>query len=414
MKGVSAALVTGLIAFTFKVFIPKLLPYGPSQIIYETFPYSEVDETIQTLKTKQEDGSGNLVKIFEREANTKNTPLLVGPETVIIDDESNIYALAKGNIIQLINLSEEVMKDNEKVILADVKLVASTPGFPLGGKFVPKTKILYFADAVLGLCRIDVGKANPKIEIVVSKFQLDDGTWSKIYYADDVDVGSKSGKIYFSDASNIAPERDYGKQYDTMYAYKMDMLRGEKTGRLFSYDPSNDKLELLASDIWFANGVAIDDEETYVVVSETSSYRMLKYFLHGSKKGEVEVLVDNLPGLPDGADCGPSYCYAPLPSSVLPLIKLLDSIPPKIAAFLKTIFLMLPKSLTPKPIHYAGIVEVTPGDQTTPGKINYLYQDPFGKYTSLITGVTEHNGKLYLGSLTNKYIGVLDLNEGSK
>lgn len=43
------------------------------------------------------------------------------------------------------------------------------------------------------------------------------------------------------------------------------------------------------------------------------------------------------------------------------------------------------------------------------GRILRTLQDPGGEVITLITAVTEHNGKLYLGSLHNDYIGVYTL-----
>ena len=422
----SNPLFIGFTALVVKLSIPKLLPYGSGHVRFDRPPLAHIDPDLRTL------GRGNVIKIFERLNKDKKgnqEPLLLGPETVIIDHESNIYALARDNIIQLKNLGKEETKDDPSYpdgypdtnskpfemgtdIFADVMIVAKTSGFVLGGKFVPGTKVLYFADAVNGLCRIDVSKPNPKVELIASSFQLDDGTWSKIAYADDVDIGPKSGIVYFSDASDISPERNSKdrKLFDTMYGFKMDYMRAKKSGRLLQYDPSTDQVTVLASDIWFANGVAVDEKEEFVMITETSMLRILKYHLKGPKKGQLEVMVDNLPGLPDGADCtSAQLCYSPLPSSIPPIVNILHKFPPSIEARLRTLIMMLPSSLTPKPISYGGIVEITQGDDTTPSEINFLFQDPNGDHISMLTGVTEHGGKLYLGSLHNNFIGVLDL-----
>jgi len=421
------ALFIGLFALTVNLSIPKLLPYGRGRVMLDRTQLTDVDRSVRTL------GRGNVIKIYERLNKGKNghhEPLLLGAETVIIDYESNIYALAKDNVIQLKNLGKEETKGDSSYpgdypdtyhdtssnwdgkIFADVEIVAKTPGALLGGKFVPNTKILYFADAVNGLCRIDVSKPHPKVELIASSFQLDDGTWSKIAYADDVDIGPKSGIVYFSDASDIPPERskEDKKHFDTMYGFKMDMLRAKKSGRLLQYDPSTDKVTVLVNDIWFANGVAVDEGEEFVMVVESSMLRILKYHLKGSKKGQLEVMVDKLPGMPDGIDCtSVKLCYVPLPSSIPPIKYFLQKFSPSAEAWLRTLVMMLPSSLLPKPVRYGGVVEITQGSNITPSEISFFFQDPDGDYISMLTGVTEYNGKLYLGSLRNNFIGVLDL-----
>lgn len=397
------ALTIGFVALIVNLSIPKLFPYGPGQIILDRPLITDVDPTIHTIHPGAI-GDGNFMKIYQR-LKADQEPVLIGPETIVIDHESNMYALARQHIVQVTNFSEP--EDASKnVILADVNIVATTPGFLLGGKFVPKTSILYFADAVLGLCRVDVSQLNPKVEIVASTFQLDDGTWSHIYYADDVDIG-KSGMVYFSDATDVRPERDDYLGWNSMDGYMMDLMRGKKTGRLLRYDPSTDKIDVLADGIYFANGIAVDEDEQFVIISETSMLRLLKYHLKGPKEGQLEVMVDGLPGMPDGADCSKEFCYAPLPSSCPPIVKLMFTLPPVLDAWLRTFVMTLPKSVRPKPTRYAGVVEVTPNGNS----INRIFQDPIGEHTHMITGVTEHDGKLYCGSLHNDYIGVIDLSK---
>lgn len=68
--------------------------------------------------------------------------------------------------------------------------------------------------------------------------------------------------------------------------------------------------------------------------------------------------------------------------------------------------MMLPSSLAPKTKRYGGFVEVSSSSKS---RITRVFQDPTGENISTITGVTEYGGKLYLGGLNQKYIGVYDL-----
>lgn len=392
-----------------KFYFPKLLPYGPASLNSDRGSYSLADLSLRTLGGDV----GNLKKIYER-IPENGKPLLDGPETIVFDDESNMYALIskRGSVVILNNLAPS--SNNENIIYADVTELASFAGSPLGGKFVPGTKILYFADSILGLCRIDLAKNNPKVELVASKVQLSDGSESPILYADDVDIGRKSGMVYFSDASNILPERDPDLSYDNMHGYKIDFMRGIKSGRLLRYDPTTEKVDILADGIWFANGIAVDEvNEEFIMVSETSMMRTLKYTLKGDKEGTLEVMNDRLVGVPDGADCSEhgDKCYIAIPTTVPSIIQVLHSryMPKILEAALKTLILMLPKSLAPKPDSYGAVVEIVIGSELS--TLGRLFQDPYGADIRFITGVTEKNGKLYLGSLQNSFIGVLDLQQ---
>jgi len=378
-----------------------LLPYGGSRIDAERGIFCEIDTSIKNLNA-----ANGLSLIYERTYPGKES-LLVGPESIVLDDDSNIYALTKGGkIVLLENLtSSSDLAGNSNKIYADTQIVASSVGRPLGGKFLPGTKILYFADALLGLCRVNLANDFPKIELVATEVKTPSGILSPILYADDVDIG-KSGMVYFSDASTIPPERDPDRSYDVLYSYKVDLLRGIKSGRLLRYNPTTDETVILADGIWFANGVAVDKDETFVLVSETSMFRVLKYHLSGPKDGHLEVILDMLPGHTDGVDCISSgHCLVALPSPVTNIQKMLFKMPPMIAAALQSLLMMLPKAMSPGLLRYGGFVEFDPYS----GTVKRIVQDPKGEEIVGITSVTEHKGKVYLGSLENEFVGVYQL-----
>lgn len=68
-------------------------------------------------------------------------------------------------------------------------------GRPLGGCFT-NNNTLYIADAHLGLTRLSSPGA--KVELVASRV-MDQGQWTQILYANDVVVGPKTGRVYFTD-----------------------------------------------------------------------------------------------------------------------------------------------------------------------------------------------------------------------
>jgi hypothetical protein len=110
----------------------------------------------------------------------------------------------------------------------------------------------------------------------------------------------------------------------------------------------------------------------------------------------------------DGVDCAwdkKGYCYAVNPSSVVLANKILNSLPHPIDTCIRTLLLILPKTLLPKPAPYAGVTVIDP----VSNKYIELLQDPDGSDVSFPTGVTVHSNKLYLGSLNNDVIGVYDL-----
>jgi len=111
-------------------------------------------------------------------------------------------------------------------------------------------------------------------------------------------------------------EREGKEKWDIMYASKLVGLQGSRTGRLLRYDPNTGKVDLLATGMHFANGIAVDKDEKFVVIAETFQAQVRKYHLVGERKGKLDVLVNELPGLPDGADCSHENgkCYVVIPS----------------------------------------------------------------------------------------------------
>ena len=115
----------------------------------------------------------------------------------------------------------------------------------------------------------------------------------------------------------------------------------------------------------------------------------------------------------DGVDCAwqrhgakSSLCYAVGTTPVLPLAKLIYQLPMPIQMILRTLFMVIPKRLSPRAKPYASIVILDPARSSTSGSYQGIVQDPTGKDVATLTGITFHEGKLYLGTLHRDYIGV--------
>ena len=65
-----------------------------------------------------------------------------------------------------------------------------------------------------------------------------------------------------------------------------------------SYDFSSGKINVLASGLAFANGVALSPKEDFILVAESTRFRIWKHWLAGPEKGQTE-LWSEVPGMPD-------------------------------------------------------------------------------------------------------------------
>eukprot|EP00934_Nitzschia_sp_Nitz4_P004608 Nitzschia sp. Nitz4//scaffold9_size221794//91527//93025//NITZ4_001345-RA/size221794-snap-gene-0.99-mRNA-1//1//CDS//3329560998//4598//frame0 len=387
-----------------KMLSPILFPFGPARAKTFTQTYADLDPSNDLLTAKY----GKLSKIYER-LEEGQPPLLKGPETVFFDNQGTMYtATENGNLISLTDFEAT----NEGDLTAKTTWVKDLgTGRPLGGKFLGDS--LYVADSVLGLTRVsNVSDPFSKVEIVATTV-VDNGKLTRIHFADDVAVSTRSGMVYFTDACEIYPERDRDMTWDVMYASKIEVLRGP-SGRLLQYNPSTDEVKVLARDLYFANGVAVGEGEEYLLYVETFYGRVVKYYLSGEKEGTTEMVLDGYPSAAwfDGIDCGwngqnsqSSYCYAVGVTTVVPLMKLIDKIPEPFSRVVRSMLMLIPKQLAPKPELFASIEILDPETLQYVG----LIQDPYGKDISKLTGITLHDNKIYLGSLHNNYVGVYDL-----
>ena len=102
---------------------------------------------------------------------------------------------------------------------------------------------------------------------------------------------AKDGKIYFANLSSKTTT-------STKYINQL-FLELKPTGGVYCYDPQTKKTQTISNGNYFANGLELSKDETYLLLSETSKYRILKYWLKGEKAGTFEVFLDNLAGFPN-------------------------------------------------------------------------------------------------------------------
>ena len=141
-----------------------------------------------------------------------------------------------------------------------------TEGRPLGLKFDAQGNLIV-ADAYEGLLSIDVAG---NITILSTEFG-----GVPFLLTDDLDIAS-NGIIYFSDASSVNNLENSSNDW------------GQPNGRLLAYDPSTNETILLLDGLYFANGVALGPNEKFVLVNETSLGQIRRYWLSGPNAGQTE------------------------------------------------------------------------------------------------------------------------------
>ena len=215
-----------------------------------------------------------------------------------------------------------------------------------------------------------------------------------ISYTDDVAVAA-DGRIFFSDASSKFNPKNSGSSYD---ASLLDILEHGGHGRVFEYSPAQKQARIIMDGLNFANGVAISDDQRYLIVIETGHYRVWRYWLDGPDAGKAEVILDNLPGFPDNVNRGLNGKF--WIGLVAPRIKMLDDL--SNLPFVRKIVQKLPQYFRPKAVPSSHVIAIT-GD----GQVLMNLQDTNIEFPAL-TGVFENSQSLYLTTLFGNRLGRVD------
>jgi len=341
--------IVGILAILIIIFLLQSAPIAPS-----AYTPPESQKLVGVL------APNNLLQKAELLALGK----INGPEEVAVDSQGRVYGGTQDGKIMC--------------LLLDGKLetFAETKGRPLGIQF-DKNKNLIVCDSYKGLLSID---PQGKIKVLATSA---DGVPFK--FTDALDISS-DGTIYFTDASS-----KYGQN-----EYLYDLLESKPHGRFLSYDPATGQIKVLLKNLYFANGVALSQQEDFVLINETYRYRIVRYWLKGPKAGTHEIFIDNLPGFPDNISNNHKGTFW------LALFTIRNEAVDKLHPFpfLKAQMSKLPKALWPKPKPYGLVLAL---DEQ--GKIIQSLHEPTGKHLKEITSAREYGGYLYLGSLHNDRIG---------
>jgi sugar lactone lactonase YvrE len=285
-----------------------------------------------------------------------------GPEDVAVLDGRVLTGVADGRLLSV------------AVDGTDVRVLADTGGRPLGIETLPDGRLVV-CDAQRGLLRVD--PATGAVDTLTTT-----AAGEPIKLCNNAAVAA-DGTIYFTDSS---------RRY-RIDGYHADLIERTATGRLLRRDPSGG-VQVLLDHLDFANGVALAEDESFVAVAETGAARIQRLWLTGPRTGEREALVEKLPGLPDNLSTGvDGRIWVALPMPDLLLLRLVRRGPHWVRRILGWLAAVMDLRL-PAP---ARVLAVDRDGRTVARRgFRWRYR--------LVTGVREHAGSLYFGSLTESAI----------
>lgn len=282
-----------------------------------------------------------------------------GAEDVLVGTDGAVYTGTEDGAILRVD------PDTGNVIR-----VGRTDGRPLGLEWLPDGRLL-ICDAHEGLIACD--PSTGALESLVTEV-----AGSRMVFCNNAAVHS-DGTIFFSDSSRFHP----------IERWKADMLEDTHSGRLMRRRPDG-RVEVLVEGLRFANGVALAVDESFVCVAETTGRRVARRWLTGPRRGQVEVFVDDLPGYPDNIARGSDgLIWVTIASPTDPTLTLLNRAPRPV----RRLAWRLPDAVQPAPQRTARVMAF----DDTGALVHDRGCDAAGFH--MVTGVREHHGRVWLGSL---------------
>ncbi|QYN21855.1 SMP-30/gluconolactonase/LRE family protein [Amycolatopsis sp. DSM 110486] len=285
------------------------------------------------------------------------------PEDVVVDAEGRVYTgVDDGRILR-------VAPDGRRI-----DVLGDTGGRPLGLELYGDD--LLICDARAGLLTMPLAGGAVRT-LATSAAGLD------LVFCNNAAVAT-DGTIYFTDSS-----RRFG-----IDRWRDDLIEQTAGGRLLRRAPDG-SIDLIADGLQFATGVALPPDESFVAVAETGEFRVTRFWLHGTRQGQRDTLVADLPGFPDNIATGSDGLIWVTQASVrVPALDAIRSLPASLRAAVRS----LPAALQPAPKRKVGVLGIA-----ADGAVEHERWGEIPGFHMLV-GVREHAGRLWFGSLEGNAI----------
>jgi sugar lactone lactonase YvrE len=262
-----------------------------------------------------------------------------------------------------------------------VTTVATTGGRPLGLEWLPDGRLLV-CDAGRGLLAVDTSDGS--VDVLATEAE-----GRRLRVTNNAAVGP-DGTVWFTDSSAFYDVEDW----------RDDLIAHTRSGRLLRRTPDGE-VETVVGALAFANGVSLTPAQDAVLVAETATRRIRRVALPEGQPGEVTAWVEDLPGHPDNLALGSDgLVWVALASSPPdPTLRVLQRGPEA----LRRLAVRVPERLKPEPRRTARVLALADDGRV----VKDLSFD--ASHWHFCTGVREHDGRVWLGSLMEPAIAVADV-----
>ncbi len=298
------------------------------------------------------------------------------PEDVILDRDDNLYAGSRhGDVIRFLAPDYQRME-----------VYAHIGGQPLGLAF-DREDNLHVCVGGMGLYRITPARKVERVTDETNRSWASINDDSRLRLADDLDIAD-DGRIFFSEAT---------VRYE-MHEWAVDGLEARGNGRIVCHDPRDGSTRTLLRGLRFPNGIAIASDGLSILFAETWGCCIKRYWFDGPKAGQVQTVIDNLPGYPDNINlASDGHYWLALVGMRAPAYDLAMRMP----GFRRRMATRVPVDEWLFPNINTGCVLKF----SEAGEILETLWDLGGQNHPMITSMREHRGHLYLGGISNNRIG---------
>lgn len=298
-----------------------------------------------------------------------------GPEDIIFDKQGNLYCG--------VHIGKQDFSDGKilKISPDGAVNVFYDAGSWVSGLHFDSYNNLIALSHKQGLISIS---PNKEVSVLANKDEND----RPFLIPNGLDIAS-DGNIYFSNTSHESA-------YNIKFGRKL-IMELKPDGGLYQYNPKTKKVTTLIDGTYFGNGVVLSQKEDFLLMTETTKYRIIKYYLKGEKKGQKEIFMDNLPGFPNGISIREDGSFWLGFSTKRN--DALDNIHPKKG--MKKLVYGLPEFMQPKQDEYGIVLHIS-----EKGKVISSLFDTTGKVIPEAGSVKENNNHLYIGGDIVPYISV--------
>ncbi|MCP2064589.1 ABC transporter permease [Bradyrhizobium diazoefficiens] len=212
--------------------------------------------------------------------------ILEGAEDVIFDRHDNLYTGSRHG-----DIARWLPPDYQRW-----EVLAHIGGSPLG-MALDRQGHLNICVAGMGLYQVEMNGTVRRLTAETNRSLLSIIDDSNMKLADDLDI-APDGTIYFSEATT---------RFE-MHDWYSDALESRGNGRIIRYDPKTRRTRTVLKNLVFPNGICMSYDNESLLFAESWACRISRYYFDGPKKGEVEVVIPNLPGYPDNINRASDGC----------------------------------------------------------------------------------------------------------